>query len=333
MGGHKREPILQIQRNIKSRLSLEKIEAAAVSIDPVFLNTPQFQSEAISHHLGMSMVLKVETVNPIRCFKGRGADFFLSCLPAGPPRLVCSSAGNFGQGLAYAARKRGFQVVVFAAESASPMKVDCMRQLGAEVRLFGRDMGEAKEQARAFAEQTHARFIEDGREPEITEGAGTMALELCRWITPLDVLLVPVGDGALIRGIGRWMKSHSPVTRIVGVCAAGAPAMAMSWSQDKLCSTESVSTIADGIAVRVPVPEALDDFNELVDDMLTVEDAPLIEAMQLVFRHHGLVTEPAGVAGLAAALAYSERFRGAQVATPLCGGNLTTAQIKDWLSI
>src|SRR5258708_35514989 len=278
-----------------SRLSLEKIEAAAGAIDPVFLNTPQFQSDALSHHLGVSMVLKVETVNPIRCFKGRGADFFLSCLPARPSRLVCSSAGNFGQGLAYAARKRGFQVVVFAVESASPMKVGCMRQLGAEVRLFGRDMGEAKEQARAFADQTQARFVEDGREPEITEGAGTIAIELCRWIHPFEVLLGPVGDGALIRGIGSWMKVHFPATRIVGVCAAGAPAMAISLRQGKLCSTESVSTIADGIAVRVPVPDALNDFNELVDDMLMVEDAQLVEAMQLVFRHHGLVTEPAGV--------------------------------------
>jgi threonine dehydratase len=93
----------------------------------VFLNTPQFQSDSLSRRLEMELVLKIETVNPIRSFKGRGADFLAACLPAEPQALVCASAGNFGQGLAYAARKRGFRVVVFAAQSANPLKVERMR--------------------------------------------------------------------------------------------------------------------------------------------------------------------------------------------------------------
>ncbi|HEX9223147.1 MAG TPA: pyridoxal-phosphate dependent enzyme, partial [Candidatus Acidoferrales bacterium] len=123
----------------QSRLSLTRIEEAVHSIDPVFLNTPQFLSEQLSGALGMRLVLKVETVNPIRSFKGRGADYFVSQLPAGSPKLVCATAGNFGQGMAYAARKRRFQLVVFAAETANPLKLERMRQLGAEVRLFGLD--------------------------------------------------------------------------------------------------------------------------------------------------------------------------------------------------
>ena len=314
-----------------SRLSLEKIERSLQVIDPVFLNTPQFQSDSLSGRLEMDLFLKIETVNPIRSFKGRGAEFLVACLPDGPPTLVCSSAGNFGQGVAYAARKRGLRVVVFTARTANPLKVERMRELGAEVRLFGSNFDQAKEEARRLAESTGARFIEDGREPEIAEGAGTIAVELCRSGNRFDALLVPLGDGALVAGIGRWMKTHSPATRIVGVCAAGAPALAMSWREGKLLSTETSSTIADGIDVRVPVPESLLNLAGLMDEVLMVEDESMVEAMRLVFRYHGLVIEPAGAAGLAAAIVFKQRFRGARIATPLCGGNLTSDQIRRWL--
>ena len=276
-------------------------------------------------------MLKIETVNPIRSFKGRGAEFLVSCLPVKPQTLVCASAGNFGQGLAYAARKRGFRVVVFAAETANPLKVERMRELGAEVQLVGSDFDQAKEQARRFAERTGASFIEDGREPEIAEGAGTIAIELCRSDKQFDAVLVPLGDGSLVAGIGRWIKTHSPSTRVVGVCAAGAPAMAMSWREGKPCSTETSSTIADGIDVRVPVPESLLDLPGLMDEVVMVEDEALVEAMRLAFYYHGLVIEPAGAAGLAAAITYQERFGGTLIATPLCGGNLTSDQIRRWL--
>jgi threonine dehydratase len=302
---------------VHSSPSVEGIVAAARVIDPVFCNTPQFHSDPLG------LVLKVETVNPIRSFKGRGADYLLSTLIPGGPDLVCASAGNFGQGLAYAARKRGFRAVVFAAESANPLKVERMRQLGADVRLAGNDFDAAKQHARDFARESGGHFIEDGLEPAIAEGAGTIALELCRWPQPIDMVMVPLGNGALITGIGLWMKAHSPVTKVIGVCAAGAPAMEISWRERRAVATAEVRTIADGIAVRIPIPESLPDLYRLLDDVVLVEDDALRDAMRLVLRHHGLVTEPAGVAGLAAAITYVSRFQGALVATPLCGGNST----------
>ena len=278
-------------------------------------------------------MFKDETANPIRSFKGRGADFLVSSLPDSSATLVCASAGNFGQGMAYAARKRKLPVIVFAAETANPRKLARMRELGANVRLAGCDFDEAKQHARVFANETGTWFIEDGREPAIAEGAGTIALELCRWPHAFDFVLVPLGNGALLAGMGTWMKTHSPATRRIGVCAAGAPAMARSVANGALESTESVATIADGIAVRVPVPEALTDLAGVVDEVLLVEDDALVQAMQLLFRRHGLMVEPAGVAGLAAVISYPERFRGSTVATPLCGGNLTSEQIKQWLTL
>jgi len=323
---------LTTAHHLHSRLSLENIEIAARTIDPVFLNSPQFESQELGALLGMKLVLKVEILNPIRSFKGRGADFFASRLPENPPRLVCASAGNFGQGMAYTARKRGLSLVVFAAENASPVKLEAMRQFGADVRLHGNDLDGAKERARTFAQETGAYFVEDGREPSISEGAGTLAVELCRWSAAFDALLVPLGNGALLAGIGRWMKAHSPVTQIIGVCAAGAPSMALSLREKKLHITEAVNTIADGIAVRLPIPEALDDLERLVDDVLLVEDDALIEAMRLIYQHHKLVVEPAGAAGMAAALTCRQRFRDMLVATPLCGGNMTAEQTRRWLS-
>jgi threonine dehydratase len=305
------------------RLSLERIATAARGIDPVFLNSPQFESESLSDEMGMRLVLKVETVNPIRSFKGRGTDFLVSNLPAGSPTLVCASAGNFGQGLAYAARKRGLPAVIFASESASALKLDRMSKLGAQVRLIGRDFDAAKEHALIFAEETGACYIEDGREPAIAEGAGSIAVELCRWKDPFDFLLVPLGNGALLAGVGRWMKVHSPTTRVVAVCASGAPSMALSLQSGTVQCTATADTIADGIAVRVPVPEALDDLASVVDDVVLVDDGAIVEAMRMIFDFHGLVLEPAGAAGVAAAMVFREKFRGGRVATVLTGGNRT----------
>jgi threonine dehydratase len=313
------------------RLSLERIEEAARCIDPVFLDSPQYEAEAPGNELGLKLVCKVETANPIRSFKGRGTDYLLHRLGGEEGRLVCASAGNFGQGLAYAARKRGVPLTVFAAQSANPAKVESMRRLGAEVRLEGEDFDEAKAAARALAGSEGWRFVEDGREVEVAEGAGTIALELCRWAEPFDALLVPLGNGALLSGVGTWMKAHAPSTAVIGVCAEGAPAMALSLQEGVKKTTQKADTIADGIAVRVPVEEALSDLSGVVDDVLLVDDGAMVEAMRLLFWKMGLVVEPAGAAGMAALLAHRERFAGALVATPLCGGNLTGQQVRRWL--
>ncbi len=286
----------------------------------------------MSEACGATVVLKVESVNPIRSFKGRGTDWLCERLAFAPgSELVCASAGNLGQGLAWAGTRRGLRVTVFAARSANPFKIDRMRALGAEVRLEGEDFDDAKVAARAHAGVTGARFIEDGREPPISEGAGTIGVELSRWPDPFDALLVPIGDGALIAGIGTWAKARMPGTQVIGVCAAGAPALALSWRAGRPVSTPAADTIADGIATRVPVPEAVDDLRPVVDDIVLVQDESILAAMRLLFLEAGLVVEPAGAAGLAALLEHGGRWQGARVATPVCGGNLTREQIAQWL--
>lgn len=313
------------------RIAPERIARAAALIDPVFRNSPQFRAEALEGQLGCRLVVKVETLNPIRSFKGRGAE--LLCAGAAPgARLVCASAGNFGQGMAYAARKRGLALTVFAATAANPLKVARMRALGAEVRQEGADFDAAKLAARAYAAATGGRFVEDSRDVETAEGAGTIGVELLAWPEPLDAIVVPLGNGALLAGIATWVKAQAPAVELIGVCAAGAPAMERAWRSGRAEALDRIDTIADGIGVRVPVPEALADLEGVVDDVVLVDDATMLAAMRLAHAHLGLVLEPSGAAGLAALLADGARFRGRLVATVLCGGNLTPEQIGAWLS-
>ncbi|MEO0760018.1 MAG: pyridoxal-phosphate dependent enzyme [Cyanobacteria bacterium J06648_16] len=319
-------------------LSCDDIIQAHQTIDPVFLNTPQFELDALNTLLGIRLILKVETLNPIRSFKGRGTDYFVrqyikqqAKQQASASALVCASAGNFGQGMAYACRQQQIPLTVFAAETANPLKLDRMRQLGADVKLAGTDFDAAKAAGKAYAAEYGLPYVEDGREPAVTVGAGTIGLELYQYPAPIDALLIPLGNGALINGLGTWFKTHSPQTQVIGVVAEGAPAMDWSWQQGKLITAATIDTIADGIGVRVPVPAALELMQTTVDDIVQVSDAAILAAMQQIHHLAGVVVEPAGAVGLAAAEVYKERFAGRLVATPLCGSNLTVGQMKEWL--
>ena len=313
-----------------NRLSVERIAHAAGVIDPVFLNSPQFRAEPLERQLNCRLVVKVETVNPIRSFKGRGAEYLMETLGGRPP-LVCATAGNFGQGMAFAARKRGVQLTIFASLTANPLKVERMRALGAEVKLVGENFKAAHSAAASFAAETGAKLIEDGRIPAISEGAGTIGTELLRWPEPFDTILVPLGDGALLGGVARWVKAHRPATKMIGICASGAPAMERSWRARQVQETGQTETIADGIEVQSPYPEAVADLVGLADDILLVEDHHLMSAMQQAHRELGVVLEPAGAAGLAALNKYRDRFKGQLIATILTGGNITPEQMRQWL--
>ncbi|KQU73339.1 MULTISPECIES: threonine/serine dehydratase [unclassified Rhizobacter] len=313
------------------RLSLHNIERAAAVIDPVFLDSPQFECEPLNQSLGASLLLKVETLNPLRSFKGRGADFFMhENLPTLAARtLVCATAGNWGQAMAYVCRARGRPLVVYTATTANAFKVERMRAMGAEVRLHSDDFDTAKEEAKRFCESAGATFVEDGREASIAEGAGTIARELLARHR-FDTLILPLGNGALLNGAARWAKAHAPEVQVIGVCAEGADAMAASWNAHRMIERPAVNTIADGIAVRRPVAEALADMDGLVDNVLLVSEGAIERAMRLVFHEAGLVVEPAGVVGIAALIEHPP-LRSQRLATVLCGSNLTTEQMARWL--
>jgi len=281
------------------RLSLDRIAEAARTIDPVFLRTPQYVCEPLAELAGCRLTIKVETANPIRSFKGRGADFTVATRVARGDRapVACASAGNFGQGMAYACRARGLPITVFAAHGANPLKLARMAALGAEVRIAGADLEEAKQTARAWAAGHGAQFVEDGEDPQVSEGAGSIAVELLGSGEAFDAVVVPVG--------GRLRGLPPPEPRMP-------------------------DTIADGIAVRRPIAASLDDMRDTVDDFVEVDDAALIAAMRALHGHAGLVGEPAGVAGLAAVLAGRAALDGQRVATVICGGNATRQHLIEY---
>jgi threonine dehydratase len=311
------------------RISARTIEEARLRIGAEFLDSRQLEHKELSRTVGVRLLCKIESENVVGSFKGRGANSFVNALPTGVKALVTASAGNFGLALAYAGKQRGIAVTVYAAETASPGKIARIRSVGGVVQLVGRDFDEAKDHARLYAERMDVMYVEDGREPAIAAGAGTMAMEVTGWVEPIDTMLVPLGNGALLAGVGCWFRAHSPQTRIVGVCAEGAPAMAQSWQAHTALSTPSVDTIADGIAVRVPVPEALADLEGVVDDIVLVSDDAIKLALRLIYKHLGLIAEPSGAAGVAALLSHSVLAQDV-VCTPITGGNATRDQLLAW---
>jgi threonine dehydratase len=314
-------------------VSAAAIRAAIERVPAALRDMPQFVSEPLSAALGRSVVVKAESANPIGCFKGRGTWLAVEAM-AGAGEvgertgLVAASAGNFGQGVAYAARAHRVPFVVFAALNANAAKVTAMRRLGAEVRLVGEDFDAAREAAADHANATGWRLIVDGADARIAIGAGTMAVELTDGVErdelpSLEALYVPVGNGALIGGIGVWLRAAAPGTRLIGVQAEGAPAMARSWREGRAIETPTVDTVADGIAARVPVPEALEIMRGVVDDMVLVDDPAILDAQRELTDGLPFTVEPSAAAAWAA-MRNAPAGAGA-IGFILTGGNLPPA--------
>ncbi|TDD34132.1 pyridoxal-phosphate dependent enzyme [Actinomadura sp. KC06] len=311
-------------------LDAARIEQAMRVIDPVFLNTPQYLDEQLCRALGgRKVTVKLETANPVRSFKGRGADLMLSTLARGTP-VVCASSGNFGQAVAYAGRARGMPVEVFVPETVNPAKRERMEAFGARVVEAGADGSSARKAAAAHAGRHLDRvYLQDGLQAAIAEGAGTSGLELTRGSGEpgFDAVVLPVGDGALINGVARWTKEHAPGTRIVGVNAEGAPSMLESLRAGHAVPIERARTFADGIAVRSPLEASVRRARALVDEIVLVTDEAITAAMELAARTLGIVLEPAGAAGLAAIA--EGAVAGDRLATVLTGANPRPEQVWE----
>jgi threonine dehydratase len=291
-----------------------RIAAARTVIESVFQRSPQYVDRQLSNELGLTVLVKDETRNPVRSFKGRGACFLVAGLPAAS-HVVCTSSGNFGQAIAYACQSRGLRCTVFLGGDANPIATERIRGLGSAARVVS-PARDREPEARSFAESTEGgTLVEDARDPASAEGAGTIGLEL-REAGPLDAIVVPVGDGALISGVASAVKQQSPSTRIIGACPAAAPSVAESWRTGTPTRVEA-QTIADGLSTAEPIPASLTRMRALVDDMFLVSEGGLVDAMRLGARTLGTLLEPSGAAGLAALLEHDPP--GERVAVLLTG--------------
>jgi threonine dehydratase len=294
-------------------LEPDAIRAAHATIDPVFRDAPQHVHDGLSARLGVPVIVKIETINPIRCFKGRGTWVAVRALAAagtiGPDRpVICASAGNFGQGVAYAARALGIAALVFASRNANRGKVARMRALGAEVVEVGEDFDDARGASEAAAARGGGHLLVDGEDPRISTGAATVALEITDAVAAGDlpspaIISIPVGNGALINGIGSWLRAAAPGCRVMGVQAEGAAAMTLSWRAGRPIDTPSAATFADGIAARIAIPAAVGLMSGRVDEMRIVSDDTLRATQAELTTELGITVEGAAAASWAGLLA------------------------------
>ena len=314
------------------RLQLDQVRGAVDAIDPVFLDTPALPCAPLGEALGCAVTLKVETLNPVRSFKGRGTETVAALARRrGASRVVCASAGNLGQALAYSGSRRGLEVTVVAAATANPLKLRQIAGFGADVRLEGEDIEDARVLAREIAEEDGAYLVEDSLDLATCEGAATIGLELVRDDPSLDVVLVALGGGAMASGVGYVMRSLADHAEVIGIQPVGAPAMALSWRQGTVVETDRIETIADGVAGRCPIPEVLDDLLVVLDDVVLVREDSIKAGMRALHEHAGLVVEPSAALGIAAILEQPDRFAGRRVTTILCGSNVGPADFARWV--
>ncbi|MCX4813415.1 pyridoxal-phosphate dependent enzyme [Streptomyces sp. NBC_01239] len=335
----------------KTRLDIARIRAARRVIDPVFLGTPLYRCEALEPGLGCAVSIKLETANPVRSFKGRGTEVVASLLAEqGPRAVVCASAGNLGQALAWSGRGRGLEVTVVASRFATVAKLDRIRALGARLELVDGDHELARERAAAIARYEGIRLVEDSLDLETCEGAATIGLELVESLgqsesmepaepteladtaRPFDTVLIALGGGALATGVGHVMKALAPGVEVICVQPSGAPAMTRSWHARRVVTTDSTDTIADGVAGRYPIPAVLDDLLLVADDAVLVREASIVAGMRMLHDHAGLVVEPSAALGIAAILEDRDRFAGRHVVTVVCGSNVDVDAYRRWVA-
>jgi threonine dehydratase len=316
----------------KTRLDTARIRAARRVIDPVFLDTPLYRCEALEPGLGCAVSIKLETANPVRSFKARGAEVVASLIAASGPRaVVCASAGNLGQALAWSGRGRGLDVTVVASRFAPAAKLDRIRALGARLELVDGDFDLARERAAAVARYDGIRLVEDSLDIETCEGAATIGLELADAAGSFDAVLIALGGGALATGVGHVLKALAPAVEVICVQPLGAPAMTHSWRQRRVVTTDSTNTIADGVAGRRPLPAVLDDLLLVADDAVLVQETSIIAGLRMLLDQAGLVVEPSAALGIAAILEDRDRFAGRHVATIVCGSNVDVDAYRRWV--
>ncbi|MFF4076273.1 threonine ammonia-lyase [Streptomyces chartreusis] len=317
---------------MQTRLNTSRIRAARRVIDPVFLDTPLYRCEALEPALGCTVSIKLETANPVRSFKGRGTEVVASRLAEqGPRAVVCASAGNLGQALAWSGRGRGLDVTVVASRFATAAKLDRIRALGAKLELVDGDHEMARERAAAIARDTGIRLVEDSLDIETCEGAATIGLELVDTVPSFDTVLIALGGGALATGVGHVVKALAPEAEVICVQPQGAPAMTRSWHRRRVVTTDSTDTIADGVAGRYPIPAVLDDLLVVADDAVLVQEASIIAGMRMLLDHAGLVVEPSAALGIAALIEDRDRFAGRHVVTIVCGSNVDMDAYHRWV--
>jgi threonine dehydratase len=303
--------------------TLEDIRRGAEALRGVAIRTPMEESRWLSAVAGGPVLLKCENLQRTGSFKIRGA-YLRMCRLSEEERaagVVAASAGNHAQGVALAAGLLGIKSTVFMPSGAPIPKEKATRGYGAEVVFEGHTVDEALVRAKAFAEETGAVLIHPFDHVDIVAGQGSCGLEILEQAPEVKTVVVPTGGGGLLAGIATAVKGLNPDVRVVGVQAEGAAAYPRSLAAGHPVALETMSTMADGIAVGRPGDVPFRAISAYVDDVITVSEESLSRALLMLLERAKLVVEPAGAAAVAALMDHPDRFTTPTVAV-LSGGNV-----------
>ena len=273
---------------------------------------------------GTELYLKTENLQITGSFKVRGSYYKMSRLSAEEKErgVIACSAGNHAQGVALSAQKNGIKAVICLPDGAPISKIEATKSYGAEVCLVEGVYDDAYKKALSLRDEKGYTFIHPFDDEDVIAGQGTIALEIVDQLPDLDAVIVPIGGGGLISGIAYTMKAINPNVKVYGVQAAGAPSMLKSVQDKKIEELDSVSTIADGIAVKKPGNLTYDICSKYVDEIVTVSDDEISAAILALMEQHKLVTEGAGAVAVAAAMFGKLNLDGKKTVCLLSGGNI-----------
>lgn len=311
-------------------LELKEIEKAAQRLKGTIHRTKIEKSTTFSNMSGGDVYLKFENQQKTGSFKIRGAANKIAALiERGEIKSgVASSAGNHAQGVAYASHVHGIPATIVMPKSTPIAKVAATEGYGAKVVLHGDCYDDAYNKAVEIQETEGATFLHPYDDLEVMAGQGTIGIEILEDLPTVDIVIVPAGGGGLLAGVASCIKHINPRVKIIGVQAEGAPAIAESFKKKKHVSTESVSTIADGTAVKVPGEKTVELINKYADDVVTVSDSEISSAILLLLERTKQVVEPSGATTLAAVLNGKVDVKNKKVACVLSGGNIDVSFIQ-----
>jgi len=307
------------------RPTLFEVRNAQQLLAKYFLPTPLQPAAAFSTD-GAEVFLKLEIGLPTGSFKPRGALYSLAAnlSKRNITEVTASSTGNHGAAVAWAAKTLGITATIFLPANPNPVKLQKIVDLGARiVEAGGPDLVHAFLQAQEYSARTGVYFLNDATDADLPAGPATIGLEILAQLPPVAAIYVPMGDTALIRGIGAAIKQTSPQVKIVGVQAERAPSYYLSWRKGEPVPTDTCDTCADGLATRTPEPENVQAIRALLDDVVLVSEEELLGAVRLLHDHEGIVAEPAGAAAAAAFL--KQPYCHGPVALLVTGGNISNA--------
>ena len=311
---------------------LEKIKEARENIKGVVTKTPLLYSNVFSKGSNNDVYMKCENLQLTGAYKIRGAlNKIISLTEEEKAKgVICSSAGNHAQGVAYASSLLGVKSSIVMPETTPYLKVESTKNYGGNIVLHGKCYDDAFIKAKTIEEEEGKVFIHPFNDMDVIYGQGTIALEIFEDINNLDYILVPIGGGGLISGVSLAAKSLNPNIKIVGVQAEGAPSMALSIQNDKICTLDSVNTIADGISVKTPGSKTFEIVREYVDEIITVSESDIVDSFLLLVEKHKLVAEASGVVTLAALKKLKAKNK--KVCCILSGGNIDMLTISKLIN-